>query len=57
MMYISELMGRSAAGGFVLFTPEMPAGVLQAAGLRPDDSLTASDHLPVVGDFVVRRGD
>ena len=35
---------------FVLWTPDMPATVLAAAGLHRDDSL-ASDHLALVADF------
>lgn len=44
----------SAANRFVLFTPEMPADLLAAHGLQSTDAVTASDHLPVVCDFVLR---
>lgn len=43
-----------AVSGFVLHTPEMPPAALTAAGLQAGDTPRASDHLPVVGDFVVR---
>jgi endonuclease/exonuclease/phosphatase family metal-dependent hydrolase len=36
---------------FVLATEELPASALDRYGLRPDDTLEASDHLPVVADF------
>ncbi len=36
---------------FVLFTPEMPDTALARYGLEWDDTLVASDHLPVVVDF------
>ncbi|NOY76896.1 MAG: T9SS type A sorting domain-containing protein [Calditrichaeota bacterium] len=36
---------------FVLFTPEMNQDSLAVAGLQAADATTASDHLPVVGDF------
>lgn len=36
---------------FLLFTPALPADTLAAYGLLPGDATTASDHLPVVGDF------
>ena len=36
---------------FVLFTPEMDPDSLTIAGLQAADATTASDHLPVVGDF------
>ncbi len=37
----------------VLFTPSLPADTLSAYNLLFDDATAASDHLPVVGDFVV----
>ena len=37
---------------FVLFTPGMQHDSLDASGLISDDAIVASDHLPVVGDFV-----
>jgi len=36
---------------FVLETSELTAEELARYGLRPDDTLEASDHLPVVADF------
>jgi endonuclease/exonuclease/phosphatase family metal-dependent hydrolase len=39
---------------FVLFTPEMPDTALAGYGLRRDDTLVVSDHLPVVADFAPR---
>jgi len=39
---------------FVLSTAVLPGEALAAFGLEPDDSAVASDHLPVVVDFVVR---
>ena len=41
---------------FVLFTPELPDEALARYGLRRDDTSRATDHLPVVADFVLRRG-
>jgi len=38
---------------FVLFTPEMSSGNLNAYNLQSDDSTEASDHIPVVSDFRV----
>jgi endonuclease/exonuclease/phosphatase family metal-dependent hydrolase len=38
---------------FVLWTEDMSAEELRAAGLRADDVRRASDHLPVVADFRV----
>lgn len=38
---------------FVLFTPEMSADSLTHYGLKSQDVVQASDHLPVVGDFVL----
>ncbi len=40
---------------FTLWTPEMPAEALAAAGLEPPDSPNASDHLVLVADFEVRE--
>ena len=42
------------AGGFVLSTSEMHEDTLAAFGLLADDTQVASDHLPVVCDFVIR---
>lgn len=41
---------------FVLATEELPASVLERYGLRPGDTLAASDHLPVVADFTPSAG-
>ncbi|MDD5555740.1 MAG: endonuclease/exonuclease/phosphatase family protein [bacterium] len=43
----------SAGNRFVLCTASMPDADLDAAGLRRADTATASDHLPVVADFMV----
>ncbi len=43
----------AAGNRFVLFTPEVPAEVLDRYGLQRQDVLTASDHLPVVVDLVL----
>jgi endonuclease/exonuclease/phosphatase family metal-dependent hydrolase len=37
---------------FVLWTPDLPREALERAGLRADDTVLASDHLPVVVDLV-----
>ncbi len=42
-----------AANRFVLFTPHLPKESLARYGLEWDDVLMASDHLPVVVDFVL----
>lgn len=44
----------SAAKSFVLRTESMSASDLSANGLLKNDSTTASDHLPVVADFVMK---
>jgi len=36
---------------FILATEELDLDVLERYGLRSDDTLEASDHLPVVADF------
>lgn len=36
---------------FVLWTPDMSSAWLDRYGLQADDTLVASDHLPVVADF------
>lgn len=41
------------AKSFILRTEIMPAGTLSALGLNSGDAVTASDHLPVTGDFIV----
>lgn len=38
---------------FVLWTPDLPADVLAAHGLLSPDTQVASDHLPLVVDFVL----
>jgi endonuclease/exonuclease/phosphatase (EEP) superfamily protein YafD len=52
ILYGSERLelGRS----FVLWTPELDAGTLEALGLEAGDTAVASDHLPVVADFAPR---
>ncbi len=42
---------------FVLFTPIMSSETLQKYSLQQDDVLLASDHLPVVGDFILPLTD
>ena len=39
---------------FILFTCEMSSDSLTAYGLQLEDVIKASDHLPVVGDFIFR---
>jgi endonuclease/exonuclease/phosphatase family metal-dependent hydrolase len=39
---------------FVLHTPALPEDVRTTHGLRADDTVTASDHLPVVIDITPR---
>jgi len=41
------------ANTFVAFTPAMPAETLAEYGLYPEDTVYASDHLPVVADFAI----
>lgn len=41
--------------GFTIWTPDMTPAALGAAGLRADDSPTASDHLAMVADFALPR--
>ncbi|GAB5407695.1 MAG: hypothetical protein BalsKO_00600 [Balneolaceae bacterium] len=43
-----------AKNSFSLFTPEMNPESLTAYGLEKDDVVLASDHLPLVGDFVLK---
>jgi len=38
---------------FILFTPEMSPDSLARYGLQANDVIRASDHLPVVADFIV----
>ena len=40
---------------FVLFTPAIPADTLATYGLKSDDVLNASDHLPVIADFILKN--
>ena len=42
------------ANGFVLWTPDLRDADLERTGLHARDTVTASDHLPVVADFVFR---
>lgn len=39
---------------FSLFTPSLPADTLAHYGLEQNDSISASDHLPVVADFIFK---
>lgn len=39
---------------FVLRTESMPDSLLAAAGLRRGDTASASDHLPLVADFIIK---
>ncbi len=41
------------ANNFALWTPTMDTATLTALGLQANDTLIASDHLPVVADFVL----
>jgi endonuclease/exonuclease/phosphatase family metal-dependent hydrolase len=41
--------------GFVLWTPDLDAAGLEESGLRREDTAIASDHLPVVADFILPR--
>ncbi len=41
-----------AKKAFVLSTPSMPSGFLNNYSLQLNDTTIASDHLPMVGDFV-----
>jgi hypothetical protein len=41
---------------FVLFTPALSDDALTLYGLHATDATTASDHLPVVGDFIFPLG-
>jgi len=41
------------ANRFILNTAAMSPAALAAAGLLPDDTTTASDHLPIVADFAL----
>ena len=44
------------ANAFVLASEELPPEALERYGLRPADTLEASDHLPVVADFTPAVG-
>jgi endonuclease/exonuclease/phosphatase family metal-dependent hydrolase len=50
--YVLLPKGATAEAAFVLDTATLPPEALEAAGLRPTDSL-ASDHLPIVVDVVL----
>ena len=39
---------------FILRTESMPDSLLGAAGLQREDTARASDHLPVVADFIIK---
>jgi exonuclease III len=41
------------ANHFILFTPEIAVESLVKYGLEAQDAIIASDHLPVVGDFIL----
>ncbi len=43
-----------AVNGFSLHTPGMHPDSLQVYGLEADDTIIASDHLPLVGDFELK---
>jgi endonuclease/exonuclease/phosphatase family metal-dependent hydrolase len=43
------------AGGFVLWSPDLDAADLEGIGLEAADTAVASDHLPVVADFILPR--
>lgn len=40
---------------YSLFTKSLPQDTLQAYGLNSDDTILASDHLPLVADFTIRE--
>jgi len=42
---------------FVLFTPDISTDSLTAYNLQADDAILASDHLPVIADFVLKNPD
>ena len=41
---------------FILWTPDLTPDELRAAGLEAMDTLVASDHLPLVADFILEGG-
>ncbi len=51
MIYSGSVM--DVGNHFILFTPEMSADSLAAYGLEQSDVTMASDHLPVVSDFIL----
>jgi len=51
VIYSGSVM--EVGNSFVAFTPGMPTDTLTAYGLQADDALRASDHVPVVADFVL----
>jgi len=51
IVYSGSVMG--VGNSFVAFTPGMSADTLAAYGLQADDALRASDHVPVVADFIL----
>lgn len=51
MIYSDSVI--EAVKKFILFTPALPPDMLAEYGLKTEDTLNASDHLPVVADFVM----
>jgi exonuclease III len=49
IVYSDSVLERAKA--FVLATETLPEGTLERYGLRREDTIEASDHLPVVADF------
>lgn len=52
IVYSDSVLGLGNA--FILWTPELSEDALREAGLEADDTVRASDHLPVVADFYFR---
>jgi len=52
MIYTDSVI--EALSQFILFTPDMNPDTLTRYGLHPDDTVLASDHLPVIGDYQLR---
>jgi len=55
MIYTDSVL--KTGNHFILFTPVLSEKMLQKYALQKDDVLLASDHLPVVGDFIFPRVD
>ncbi|NUM47058.1 MAG: hypothetical protein HUU38_20350, partial [Anaerolineales bacterium] len=51
ILYTDSLL--TPAQSFVFFTEILPPALLAQYGLEPGDSLLASDHFPVVVDFLL----